>query len=97
MLVLNTHIDFKFKIPSNQNGIYIYNYPATQELRYDWKNHLSIYSYSLQDFRDLIISIAKKDPKRLIFDLLKGSFREGGSLPKDKGLQILTFGDLRYR
>ena len=26
--------------------------------------------------------------------MLKGSFREGGSLPKDKELQILTFGDL---
>ena len=93
--VINTHIIFDFKIANKETGIYEYSWLLTQKIKHDWKNRLSIYSYSLPDFRDLILSIKDRDDLNVYDDLIRPHFREGGSLPKEDQFKTLAYKDLK--
>jgi hypothetical protein len=81
----NTHINFDFEVPipivneqRKELESYNYHYQATQELKKDWKNKLSIYSYSIPDWRSLILSIDKsKDKVNVYDDFIHPQLREG--------------------
>ena len=100
----NTHIDFEFEIPKKvvvneqlkKVGSYHFNYKATQELKKDWKNKLSIYSYSISDWRGLILSIDKsKDKVNVYDDFIHPHFREGWTLNRDEFFESLTLEELK--
>jgi hypothetical protein len=99
----NTHINFEFEIPKKvvvneqlKVEYYHFNYKATQELKKDWKNKLSIYSYSLSDWRSLILSIDKsKDKVNVYDDFIHPQFREGWTLNRDEFFESLTLEELK--
>ena len=92
-IIDNTHIDFSIQLPSNKQPLF---YKATQELKKDWKNKQSIYSYTLQDIKGLFYSIDKSSDNLNVFDnFIRTDFREGTTLPKDQDFTTLTYGDLR--
>ena len=100
----NTHINFEFEIPKkvvvNEQfkllGSYHFVYKATQELKKDWKNKLSIYSYSISDWKSLIRSIDNnKDKVNVYDDFIHPQFREGWTLNRDDFFESLTLEELK--
>jgi hypothetical protein len=51
-IIDNTHINFNIQFPGQKEPRF---YKATQELYKDWKNKLSVYSYTSQDIKGLIL------------------------------------------
>ena len=95
--VLNTHIDFKFKLPFRKEPRFFY--PATQKLKSDWRNKESIYSYTLSEIEEYFQGIDKSHDNLNVYDnFIYTNFREGTNLSKkyDEILEKLTIGDLRY-
>ena len=91
--VLNTHIDFKFKLPLKEPRFY----SAKQKLKSDWRNKESIYSYTLSEIEEYFQGIDKSHDNLNVYDeFIYKNFREGTTLPKDEVLKKLTIGDLRY-
>jgi hypothetical protein len=93
-IVENTHIEFNIKLSNQQQGLYYY--PATQKIKSDWKNKLSVYSYNLSDFKYLIRSLEKsKDNLNAYDNFIHTNFREGWRLKKDEFFETLTYDDLK--
>ena len=95
--VLNTHIDFKFKLPVRKS--LPYSYPTTQRIKNDWRNKESIYSYTLSENKEYFHGVDKSQDNLNVYDnLIYTNFREGTNISKkdDEILEKLTFGDLRY-
>jgi hypothetical protein len=101
-VILNTHIDFRIQVgkkkyQQQEQPQHLYQYPATQKLKNDWKNRESIYSYTLPEIKDYFHGIDKSNDTLNVYDeFIYKEFREGTNLPKDEVLKKLTFGDLRY-
>ncbi len=71
-------------------------YMATQKIKNDWKNKLSIYYYSLTEFKHLIRSLEKSKDNLNIYDnFIHTNFREGWRLKRDEFFNTLTYGDLK--
>ena len=93
--VLNTHIDFKFKLPFSKEPDF---YPATQRIKNDWRNKESIYSYTLSEIKEHFQGIDKSHDNLNVYDnFLYTNFRESTTLSKkyDEILKNLTIGDLK--
>ena len=91
--VLNTHIDFNFKLPSQQKSEF---YLATQKLKTDWKNKESINFYSLSDWENLIFSFDKSNDNLNVYDnFIHTNIREGWTLTRDEDFKTLTYGNLK--
>ncbi len=101
-VILNTHIDFRIQVgrkkyQQQEQPQHLYQYPATQKLKNDWKNKESIYSYTLAEIKDYFHGIDKSYDNLNVYDeFIYKVFREGTTLPKDEVLKKLTFSDLRY-
>ena len=93
--VLNTHIDFKFKLPFKKEPDF---YPATQRIKNDWRNKESIYSDTLSELEEYFQGVDKSHDNLNVYDnFIYPNFREGTNLSKSKDeiLKNLTFGDLK--
>jgi hypothetical protein len=96
--VLNTHIDFKFKLPFQEESNF---YPVIEKdwrLKSDWRNKESIYSYSLPEIKEYFQGIDKNHDNLNVYDnFLYTNFREGTTLSKkdDEILKNLTIGGLK--
>ncbi len=83
-VLINTHIDFDFKLP----GIYTGLYNATQKIK-DWSNYQSVYYCYLPDLERLIYSLEDKSNSN-ISSYLQRHFREGTNIGKEELLKILN-------
>ena len=72
--MLNTHIDFKFKLPFRKEPGF---YPATQKLKSEWRNKESIYSYTLSEIEGYFQGIDKSHDNLNVYnEFIYKNFRE---------------------